>query len=528
MSIRERLKVAYENAAYGADKTWSSGFHGLQKPNMDLLMRESQIQDSFDGMTSPRTVHESIPNSKLATYFDYPYNTSRELSYAPDFRQLDCAPMCFKHDIFKEPWMYDAVEYHCRYYMECDASKKSFTTFESPFLKVCRFSDYFIKLGLNSKAVRRLWDAKNVDTRSFMYRTPSPRPDRSLVLYKPPMGEVVYREHDNECLSFADSKKAYDQDETHLRLVEASLKQLQDQQKINSTETQAVASASDGSQSKRLYSAVLQGCSSTNKNVAPPAEGQMTILKRTVSKNDRTVQVSSELDKKEPEQLVQIPVWRRSRQVTNTLIHNSHALTVNHLIPQLNAARLLASALASTPQHQLGSVPPIAVRQRLTLVAILLIQRTFQPLIVGRPVAPLLTQNQFQASTSYHMFKPRARTKLQARSLKKTNPSGGTVKRNLKIEAPSINNRTSVDVDQALDELVLRIIDVVLGEPDLNPEPGQVFPVTGSLFDDLERMLQELERQAVEQYEGCSENCQNPPNRKALFGGFFNFNFFIL
>nr|CAI5822902.1 unnamed protein product [Callosobruchus analis] len=602
MSIRERLKVAYENAAFGADKTWSSGFHSLQKPNMDLLVRESQIQDTFDGVPSPRTVNESIPNSKLAMYFDYPYNNSRELSYAADFRQPDCVPMCFKHDIFKEPWMCDAVEYHCRYYMECfnrgGVSKKSFSTkppLESPFLKVGHFPEYFIKIGLNSKAVRRLWDTKNVDTRSFMYRTPSRTPDRSLVLYKPPLGEVVCREHDSESIAFADTEKAYDKDESHLRLVEASLKQHQEQQKINSAETQAIVCTSDSSQSKRLYSAVLQGYS-TNKNAAPPAEGQMTILKRTVPKNDRTVQVdstssSSELDKKKPEPLEQIPVWRQSRQVdvskvANTLVRSlplfastatssevmptsSQALTANHLIPQLNAARLLASTLVSSPQHQVASVPPLAVRQRLTLVAIMLIQNTFQPqnllhlchpVLIRRPMIhnnavatrpPLLSQNQFQATTSHHMFKPKAKTKPQTGSLKRTNPSGatssGTVRKNMKVEAPSNHNRTSsvhestsVDTDQELDELVLRVVDVVLREPDPEPEPENVFPVTGSLSDELERqaleqyngsndnVFQELERQAVEEYEDCSENCKSPPNCKALFGGFFNFNFFIL
>ncbi|VEN47266.1 unnamed protein product [Callosobruchus maculatus] len=556
MSIRERLKVAYENAAFGADKTWSSGFHSLEKPHMDLLLRESQIQDTLDGVPTPRTVNEAIPHSKLAMYFDYPYNNSRELSYAADFRQPDCVPMCFKHDVFKEPWMCDAVEYHCRYYMECfnrgDVAKKSFAAkppLESPFLKVGHFPEYFIKIGLNSKAVRRLWDTKNPDTRSFMYRTPSPCPDRSLILYKPPMGEVVCREHDNENLTFLDTTKAYEKDETHLRLVEASLKQHQDQQKVNCTETQAIACTSDSSQSKRLYSAVLQGYS-TNKNAAPPAEGQMTILKRTVPKNDRTVQVdstgsSTELDKKKEQE--QIPVWRQNRQATNTLVRSlpisvsSEVVpTANHLIPQLNAARLLANALVH---------PPLAPQNLLHLCHPVLIRRPIHNAVASRP--PLLAQNHFQASTSHHMFKPKAKTKPQTGSLKRTNPSGatssGTVRKNMKVETPSNNNQASsrnegsfVDIDQELDELVLRVVDVVLREPDPEPEPENVFPVTGSLSDELERqaleqytgsndnVFQELERQAVEEYDCCSENCKSPPNCKALFGGFFNFNFFIL
>ncbi|CAH1979862.1 unnamed protein product [Acanthoscelides obtectus] len=578
MSIRERLEQAYENAAFGADETWSSGFHSLQRPNMDLLLRERQIKDAFDGVPHPRAVNDCIPGSKLATYFDYSYSPSRELSYAGNFIHHDCAPQSLEHDISKDPWMSEIVEHNLMEHLTpIEADRKSFQTkpqLESPFLKVGYFLEHFIRIALDSKAVKRLWETNNLDKRSFMYCTPSPRPGKSLVVYKPPMGEVLVREHDNDSLSLEDTKKAYEKDENHLKLVESSWKQHQEQQEIHSNETQTIACTNDSSQSKRLYSAVLQGYSS-NKDAPPPPECQMTILKRTVPKKDRTVDSTSNIEKKKPESSTKsaeyVPVWRQSEQtkalkVSNqtTLVRSTPAFTpttssegvasssrvlaaASHLIPQINAARLLASAFVSA--SQVGAVSPLAPQSLLRLCHPALVRRPIQNAVTTRQAIPrraasnILAQNQFQPSTSHQRtFKPKAKTKRHIGCLKKINPSAtGTVKKNTKVDVgtnnhASRNGATSGDVERELDELVLRVVEFVLSEP----ESENVFPVTGSLSDELERqaleqysnsndnVFQELERQAVEEYEGCSENCKSPPNCKGLFGGFFNINFFIL
>lgn len=62
-------------------------------------------------MTRPRTVRDSIPQSRLATYANYVYDEARELSYTPNTNDVIFHSTCqCKEDAIEEPWMLPEVE----------------------------------------------------------------------------------------------------------------------------------------------------------------------------------------------------------------------------------------------------------------------------------------------------------------------------------------------------------------------------------------------------------------------------------
>lgn len=64
-----------------------------------------------DEPTRPRTVRDSIPQSKLAQYSNYEYNESRELCYASGASNVSFYyPCVYSRNSMKEPWMLPDVE----------------------------------------------------------------------------------------------------------------------------------------------------------------------------------------------------------------------------------------------------------------------------------------------------------------------------------------------------------------------------------------------------------------------------------
>lgn len=319
MNIRERLKSAYENVAYGADRTWSNEFYALQKLNLDLYTKESQLQQQINVDLRPRTVRDCIPNSKLAKYSNYEYNDSRELSYtANDFRQ---APSLFFTDEFKnyaekEPWMLEEVDSFYKWYtiyqmnvykqesVQNDTCKSNGVLYEPPFFRINSLSEYLLKLQLSKDAVRKLWDVRNYDSKSFMYRSlQSIRGEKSLIVYKSPGGQFFVSEYDDltkelkeDYYEWFKDDFDYQNDLDHLNILSNTFKK-----QTEKNEDQLLENPTDPSHQRRLYSAVLQGFSS-NKIAPQTNEGQMTILRRNVNRNDKNTNEKlggiSELGKK--------------------------------------------------------------------------------------------------------------------------------------------------------------------------------------------------------------------------------------
>ncbi|CAH1100406.1 unnamed protein product [Psylliodes chrysocephalus] len=303
MSIRERLKISYENVGFSADNTWSKEFNSYQQTNMDLLMREKGLIEPKSLELRPRTVRDCIPNSKLAKYSNYEYNDSRELSYTlDDFKPPINYEYNFAGEIEKEPWMLEEVNRFFKLYTEFykslvdtkeDQNRLKFVSgFESPFLKCNSLSEYFLKLQVTKDSIKKLWDPESIDSRTFMFRSlHSIRGEKSLLVYKSPAGSVFVSEYDDVSSELKEDyyewyKNDFDQNNMdRLNLFSSSLKQIP---KENTIDNQILENQTDAAQNRRLYSAVLQGFSS-NKIAPTPTDNQMTILRRNFSKTEESV-----------------------------------------------------------------------------------------------------------------------------------------------------------------------------------------------------------------------------------------------
>ncbi|CAH1116008.1 unnamed protein product [Phaedon cochleariae] len=302
MNIRDRLDLAHENVAYGADKTWSRQSNSMQTSNMDLFLKKSHIQIPKPVELRPRTVRDCIPDSKLAQYSNYEYSNSRELSYtSEDFRKLPDTSYDFKDEFDKEPWMMDEVDEYFKYFMENQkqslVNKEIFSScaqFQSPFMNCNSLPEYFLKLQVTKDQVKKLWDAENVQTNSYMFRSlQSVKGEKSLIVYKSPAGQIFVSEYDGITRELTEDYCEWDKHFTDpddsidsLNILSHSFKQTN---KKSSDEIDGSLNAqTDSSGSRRLYSAVLQGY--TPKNLSTESdEGKMTILRRNVSKSERSV-----------------------------------------------------------------------------------------------------------------------------------------------------------------------------------------------------------------------------------------------
>ncbi|KAI4467634.1 hypothetical protein MML48_2g00013287 [Holotrichia oblita] len=111
-NIKKRLKDAYGNVTFYANKTWTNDCYLYQKTNQELYARHIKIQEAFtEEVTRPRTVRDSIPQSKLAKYSNYVYDEARELSYTPNTNDIMFHYTCrCKDEAIEEPWMLPEVE----------------------------------------------------------------------------------------------------------------------------------------------------------------------------------------------------------------------------------------------------------------------------------------------------------------------------------------------------------------------------------------------------------------------------------
>lgn len=640
MSIRERLKSAYENVAHGADKTWSNESYALQKLNLDLYTKESQLQQQINVDLRPRTVRDCIPNSKLAKYSNYEYNDSRELSYtANDFRQ---APSLFftdefKNDTEKEPWMLEEVDNFYKWYtvyqmnvykqenLQNDTCKSNSVLYESPFFRINSLSEYLLKLQLSKDGVRKLWDVRNYESKSFMYRSlQSIKGEKSLIVYKSPGGQFFVSEYDDltkelkeDYYEWFKDDFDYQNDLDHLNILSNSFKK-----QTEKDEHQLLENTTDTSHQRRLYSAVLQGFS-TNKITPQTNEGQMTILRRNVNKGDKNTNEKlgsfSEVGKKKIDESISKQEYNntvldkndckfscdsKSVQTTSSLNEIGVNSTIFSTASKANSYNYqqdtnIQNRLYSNSTFLPNIAPiipnqPLASRYRQNYIPnnyhypsfYMFIQNSFQqqnflqppfynPLLMQRtvptsyertvpqrtlhlPVAPqyvvptsnFISQSQYTPSNfqrfDNQVFKPKVKTKVEVLPNKRMRlgnamPSSNNIKKNndysscssFKTGLVMSSNASSQEpppVNNEIDDLVSRTVDLVLEDGKIE----KIVPVSGSLSEELERqaleqynnsddnVYQELERQAAEEYENSSENCKNPPNCRFLFGGFLN------
>lgn len=282
MSIRERLKIAYENVAYNADKTWRTEYFNLQKSYMDLFLRESQICLPTNLELRPRTVRDCIPNSKLAKYSNYEYSCSRELSYNMDnISKPSRNSAMFDKKYDNEPWMSEEVNQLFKFYSneqsnQCDISNNNkiycFKSYESPFLKTTSLLEYFLKLKISNSQVKKIWEIRSKDSK-FLRNTAREDP----YFLQKSTSKALLTDFGRKKLGFENELLEWQEldDVNRLNIF----------MKKNDKEKLELQGESNSVQHKRLYSAVLQGFS-TSKLPSLPVENRMTILKRNFTKND--------------------------------------------------------------------------------------------------------------------------------------------------------------------------------------------------------------------------------------------------
>ncbi|XP_074035942.1 uncharacterized protein [Leptinotarsa decemlineata] len=624
MSIREKLRIAYENVAYSADKTWKTEYSNLWKSNMDLLMMENQLQEPKPVELRPRTVRDCIPQSKLARYSNYEYNDSRELSYTmEDLKVSNDFSDEFFDEPNKEPWMLEEVNDYYKFYTDKIENKDNqqnprvFTLYESPFLKSNSLSEYFLKYQISKDEVKKIWDAKNVKSKSFMFRSlQSIRGEKSFIVYKSPAGHVFVSDSDDVTSYLKEDYYEWFKDEfdyknnvDHLNLLSNSFKE-QIKNDCHSAD-HILDTHTDSAQSRRLYSAVLQGYSS--KNIThEPTEGQMTILKRNISPDKNVMEklgsVNSDMNKNSlpnsfkyygevstrnssmcSESSPQLfpnhsPfVNSRSVQTTSTTSNvgvSGNLFTISNGLQcenNFNEKKMSQNCFTPGSTRYRPNYPSTSYHQHPSFYMFIqnnVSQNFLQP--VYTPVTPVMLhrtvpqtfersfpQRTFQVpvSSQYNIihasnfvtqnkhspniqrfdrqpFKSKSREKSNKLEKKKAVRSGGAFGCNIKktndnTSCSSLISQSTVSAseeDNDIDLLVSRTIDLVLDES----RSENMVPICGSHSDELERqaleqynnssdnVFQELERQAAEEYEFCSENCNSPPNLHFLFGGFLN------
>ncbi|GLV36223.1 hypothetical protein CBL_08715 [Carabus blaptoides fortunei] len=115
VSNRSRLERAYDKVGLYADSAWAvdrqdNYFHA----NQELWLRKHSMKLYCERTGGPRSVIDTIPNSKLATYGSFIYNEERENMYILDFpyeqSEVPCKLPRDRWLAEKECWMIPGVE----------------------------------------------------------------------------------------------------------------------------------------------------------------------------------------------------------------------------------------------------------------------------------------------------------------------------------------------------------------------------------------------------------------------------------
>ncbi|XP_057654496.1 uncharacterized protein LOC130892842 [Diorhabda carinulata] len=480
MNIRERLQTAYENVMFNADATWSDEFSLYKQANMNLLMREKALQEKKYEELRPRTVRDCIPESRLAKYGNYEYNESRELSYTPDdIRPSTSTEYDFTGEKEKEPWMFDEVDRLFKSYTDAPEPSLNATeelnrikfsnNFESPFMKCNSLAEYLLKLRITKDSVRRLWEDKSPEPKSSEVHQPT-EDEKSV---KPPADyDVGYLESDN-----ADRPSAPSSSE------------------VKSSN----ANQPEPSQNRRSYSAVLQGCVSENK-IAPPIQNPMTVLgKKSVANFPRLFPNVSN---------------SRSVQLDNTAgYQNANAAPQSRLFPlRQQSVRYQQNYTPSNYQYPTFHALTYNSSQNY-------LQPFYNPVFFQRAVpinqtyvrpCTFKSYNSFSSNIHRSENKPcRNKSRKRRDLVQKSRTLSTDNLQTDKKEEETAPNLSDVDSEEAriykeLDELAMRMINSVLDDPITDP----IVPIT-------ESHSEELERQALEQYNNSNDNVFQDLERQA-------------
>ncbi|KAK9890960.1 hypothetical protein WA026_013298 [Henosepilachna vigintioctopunctata] len=294
MSIKDRLKTAYEIVALNGDTTWTDSANTFQESNKKLYSRETQLNNIRILNDRPRTVKDSIPNSKLASYADYEYNEARELCYTKCIRktQFEYLSKQVAKDERDEPWLLSDVDNLFIWFICCrnrtnidwgafqpcdehglklsDPMEDEEVNVISPLLDANGFEEKKLKMSIISDKVKVIWNTPK-DNLQQRYMAFARDIDLNINKLTGLQNSSSPYEHNNDQLLDEDSESMNDFD--HLKDLASSFKEqnawiAKCQTKIEEEDPQIEEVCQEVAKvgplsSKRLYSAVLQGLSTT-------------------------------------------------------------------------------------------------------------------------------------------------------------------------------------------------------------------------------------------------------------------------
>ncbi|XP_044745578.1 uncharacterized protein LOC123307360 isoform X2 [Coccinella septempunctata] len=289
MSIKDRLKTAYENVALNGDTTWTDSTNTFQEANKKLFSREQQLKNIRIIEERPRTVKDSIPHSKLATYDDYEYNEARELCYTRCIQktQIEFLSKETSRDAQEEPWLLPDVDTLFIWFICCQNQKRNDCgAFEycnqhgmrhhkpmeeqdihvvSPLLNAVGFQEKKLKMAVISDKVKIIWNTQKDDLRQ---RCIAFARDIDLTLSKLPSLQFYNGPYDPRGQGpFLDEDLAtsFKQQNGWMSKSQVTIQELDPEPiepKIEEPYVEDIK-ADEPVCPKRLYSAVLQGLTST-------------------------------------------------------------------------------------------------------------------------------------------------------------------------------------------------------------------------------------------------------------------------
>ncbi|XP_045483386.1 uncharacterized protein LOC123688771 isoform X2 [Harmonia axyridis] len=290
MSIKDRLKTAYENVALNGDTTWTDSTNTFQEANKKLFSKEQQLKNIRIIEERPRTVKDSIPNSKLATYDDYEYNEARELCYTRSIQktQIEFLSKDTSIDAQEEPWLLQDVDTLFIWFICCQNQKRNDCgAFEycnehgmrqhkpiedqeikvvSPLLNANGFQEKKLRMAIISDKVKIIWNTQKDDLRQ---RCIAFARDIDLTLSKLPSLQFYNAPHDPRGQGpFLDEDLAmsFRQQNGWMSKSQAAIQDLDAEPVEPNIEEPCVEDIKieEPVCPKRLYSAVLQGLAATD------------------------------------------------------------------------------------------------------------------------------------------------------------------------------------------------------------------------------------------------------------------------
>ncbi|CAG9764728.1 unnamed protein product [Ceutorhynchus assimilis] len=576
MSNDDRLNEALKNVAIHADPTWKyRDYDPLQQTNMNLHLTARHLNVQYSKWTKlvPRTVRDSIPQSKLAKYGNYEYDEAREMSYTSSVNKYDRLNDTFDKDDADEPWMMEEIDDLVASYLSYNSSAESICyknkhrklpcsknlcekSFQSPFLEATSFDEMVLKLHITSPYIKKLWEPFYYPQYQPKYVTQSK--SKKLILFSSTACRLFSSvETEIENSDWLEEITADKEGSISMDLIE----QFNISESVffkNHSQPSISSPPKDDSPSKRSYSAVLQGgpINQQPQNDVATCSTSYAFPPLKAAKNIEKICEWPYLNDKNLE------LAKRNEVLMETLTNKQHKSTSANIPATTNTLEIQRPKTTTTfpmsypnyqyltRQQQANFINPrLYSTNYISNTNVLNFRQTsYYPLLLHnaavpyqQPFRPHYRQNVIYPQIRPQLLLPNQNLLLQPKQTihilprppvasPSYNNFRNTSRYNLRPITP--NNKLPMKDEKLfmphIESIVTKTVNAVLEEP----EP--LLPLTETSSDELERqaleqyipsstdLFDELERQAIEEYDEdeTSENWNSPPKYPNIaFGG---------